>query len=188
MSLFDPFPILETTRLRLRELTVDDAPALFRWQQDPLFMRYLGRDPDASLDATLARLEMIRTAIRDETGITWGLTLRATGELVGSAGLWRWVKPHRYAEIGYQLAPGQWGHGFMSEALPPILQCGFERMDLHRIEANTAPENVASARILTKLGFQLEARLRENWLHNGTFTDSKIYGLLRGEANLTPSL
>ncbi len=186
MSLFDPFPILDTPRLRLRPLGPDDAAVLYRWQQSPDFMRYLSRDPDASLSASLARVELISAAIREETGITWGLTLRTTGALVGTAGLWRWVKPHRYAEIGYQLAPEAWGQGLMTEALPPILQLGFERMQLHRIEANTDPNNHASTRVLGKLGFQLEARLRENWFHNGSFTDSTIYGLLRHEARFPP--
>jgi ribosomal-protein-alanine N-acetyltransferase len=181
MVSFDPFPILETPRLLLRRLGPGDAEALLRIQQDPQVTRFLGRDPDTSLEQILKRIELVDSNVRESAGITWALVLRETGALIGTAGLWRWVKPHRYAEIGYQLASAYWGRGLMTEALLPVLRYGFEVMEVHRIEGNTDPQNGASARVLEKLGFQQEARLRENWFYNGAFTDSVIYGLLRRE-------
>jgi len=179
MISFDPFPVLETPRLFLRRLVPPDAEVIFRLQQDPEVTRYIGRDPDPNLEASLQRIEVIDANIRETNGITWGLVLKETGELIGTAGLWRWVKLHRFVEIGYQLASAYWGRGLMTEALRPILHFGFEVMGVHRIEANTDPANLASARVLEKVGFKQEARLRENWFYNGTFTDSAIYGMLR---------
>lgn len=185
MACFDPFPVLETPRLLLRQILTSDAQAMYDWQQDPQVMRFLGRDPDRTLADATTRIDLITRNLRDEEGIMWGLVRRDTGTFIGTAGLWRWVKANRYAEIGYQMASAHWGQGLMTEALRPVVRFGFQRMDLHRIEANTDPDNLASSRILQKLGFQQEARLRENWLYNGVFTDSAIYGLLRREAELT---
>jgi ribosomal-protein-alanine N-acetyltransferase len=128
-----------------------------------------------------ARIADTTAGVRENTAISWGITLRDGGALAGTAGLWRWNQPHRWAEIGYDLLPEHWGRGLMTEALRPILRFGFEAMDLHRIEANIDPDNRASRRVLERLGFVREAHLRENWLYDGRFTDSAIYGLLRRE-------
>lgn len=182
MACFDPFPLLQTPRVLLRQILPSDAQALYDWQQDPQVMRFLGRDPDRSLSDAAARIDLITRNLQTDEGIMWGLVRRDTGVFFGTAGLWRWVRPHRYAEIGYQMASAHFGQGLMTEALRPVVRYGFETMDLHRIEANTHPENHASARVLQKLGFTQEALLRENWLHNGEFSDSAIFGLLRREA------
>ena len=180
MSRFDPFPTLETPRLRLRALTPEDLDVFAALQADPQVVRYFGRPPLSREDCR-RRLEDIATGIREGTSIRWGLALRDSGELVGSTGFWRWNQGHRWAEVGYELAPSQWGKGLMPEALRATFRYGFEHMELHRVEAQLDPANKASVRVLEKLGFVQEALLRENWFHDGRFTNTPIYGLLRHE-------
>ena len=69
----------------------------------------------------------------------------------------------------------------MREALSALLAYGFVELDLHRIEAELDPRNVASARSLERQGFQREGVLRERWIVNGEIQDSYLYGLLRHE-------
>jgi ribosomal-protein-alanine N-acetyltransferase len=182
MPSFSPFPQLETPRLVLRALTPArpaDLDVVFRIRSDREATRYLGRDPDRSIDASLANLRAVEAAIADGTGIRWGIVTMADGALIGTAGLWRWNEPHRWAELGYDLLPACWGRGYMAEALRAIVRWGFGAANLHRIEANVDPANARSVRVLESLGFSSEGRLRENWLHAGAFTDSQIFGLLR---------
>src|SRR5262245_28103615 len=134
MVTFDPFPTLQTSRLLLRQLVPSDIDVVFRLKSDLEVMTYLGRDPYRSLDDAAQRIADITAAIHDNTSIWWGIILRDTGALVGTAGLWHWNKPHRFAEVGYDLLPEHWGRGLMTEALRPILRFGFDAMDLHRIE------------------------------------------------------
>lgn len=181
MVSFTPFPTLETPRLVLRELVPADVEAIFRIQSNPEVVRYFGRPGHATIAETEKLLGIVFDAQRDVTGIRWGLSLKDTGELAGTCGFWRWNKPHRHAEIGYELAPAFWGRGLMVEALRPILRYGFTQMELHRVEATIDPDNHASQRVLEKLGFKRDALMRENWLHDGKFTDSAIYGLLEQE-------
>ncbi|WP_437734139.1 GNAT family N-acetyltransferase [Sorangium sp. So ce1335] len=181
MALFDPFPVLTTPRLRLRALGPGDAERVFRLRSDPEVTRYLGRAPDSSLADAEQHLAVIREGIRTDAAIYWGITRKESGELVGTGGFWRWNKPHRWAEIGYGLLPELWGQGIMTEALGAMLPFGFESMDLHRVEAQLDPENRASARLLERLGFAREGQQRQNWYHEGRFTDTAVYGLLRGE-------
>jgi [ribosomal protein S5]-alanine N-acetyltransferase len=181
MISFDPFPTLETPRLVLRELVPSDVETIFRIQSNPEVVRYFGRPAHSTLAETEKLLGLVFDGQRDVTGVRWGLSLRDSGALAGTCGFWRWNKQHRFAEIGYEMAPAYWGRGLMVEALGPILRYGFTKMELHRVEAIIDPANQASRRVLEKLGFKRDALLRENWLFEGKFTDSAIYGLLENE-------
>ncbi|WP_437306723.1 GNAT family N-acetyltransferase [Sorangium sp. So ce388] len=181
MASFDPFPVLMTPRLRLRALEPGDAERVFRIQSDPEVVRYAGRGPDRSLADSEQRIAVVIAGVRENTSIRWGITLAESGELIGSGGFWRWNKPHRWAEIGYELLPAHWNRGIMTEALRAILRFGFESMDLHRVEAQLDPENRASARVVERLGFTREGQHRQNWYYDGRYTDTAVYGLLRGE-------
>lgn len=179
MTIFDPFPTLETPRLRLRALTLDDVPRLFAIHTDPRVLRYLGRDADAGLERMHARITEVIAGVADGSSIRWGLTLRDSDALVGSSGLWHWDKPHRWAELGYELAPEAWGKGLMAEANHAILAFAFSPpMGLHRVEARIDPANTQSRRVLEKLGFVAEGLLRESWFHHEVVTDTAVFGLL----------
>lgn len=95
--------------------------------------------------------------------------------------------PNRRAELGFALRRDRWGRGLMTEALPVLLRCGFEKMDLHRVEADVDPRNAASIKQLERLGFRREGYLREGYLRerhhtHGEPRDALFYGLLRHEA------
>lgn len=181
MNSFDPFPVLETPRLILRKLEPSDAEAMFRIHSDPLVTKYFGRDPDTTMEPTLQRLQSVVDALRDHTGIRWGIVRRDDPTLMGSVGFWKWNKPHFYAEIGYELGSAHWNKGYMTEAIRAALRFGFDYMDLHRVEANIDPDNIGSRRTVQKVGFTQEALLRQNWFYAGRFTDSAIYGILKHE-------
>ena len=98
--------------------------------------------------------------------------------MIGMAGLWRIMKEHHRAEIGYTLLPELWNKGLMSEVLKKIIHFGFYEINLHSIEANINPENLASKKVLEKAGFKQEAYFRQNYFYNGQFLDSAIYSLI----------
>ncbi|HRI68159.1 MAG TPA: GNAT family protein, partial [Polyangium sp.] len=179
MHSFNPFPVLETPRLVLREILPSDIDTIRRNSSDPDVLRYLGRDAELSLEAAGQRLQIIFDSIRDHSGIRWGMCLHDDPKLMGTVGFWKWSKAHYYAEIGYEMSPEYWNKGYMTEAIRAALRFGFEHMDLHRVEANIDPDNVGSRRVVEKLGFTHEATLRQNWFYAGRFTDSIIYGLLK---------
>jgi len=99
-------------------------------------------------------------------------------ELIGYVGFWKWVREHFRAEVGFALLPAYWGKGIMYEALDAIIKFGFEKMNLHRIEADVNPDNIPSIKLLEKLNFKQEAYYKENIFLNGKFCDSAIYSLL----------
>jgi ribosomal-protein-alanine N-acetyltransferase len=101
--------------------------------------------------------------------------------LIGSVTLFNLDFNHRRAEIGYALGREHWGQGYMNEALQALLAYAFETLDLHRIEADIDPRNIASIKTVERLGFKREGYLRERWQTNGEIQDAFFYGLLRRE-------
>ncbi|MGK4009172.1 GNAT family protein [Sorangium sp. So ce1036] len=179
MVSFDPFPVLSTPRLRLRAIEPGDAERILRIQSDPEVTRYFGRAPFSALAEAEQRIAVVLEGVRENTSIRWGITLKESHELLGTAGFWRWNKPHRWAEIGFELLPAFWNRGIMTEALRAMLSFGFDVMGLHRVEAQLDPENRACMRVLERLGFAREGLLRQNWWYDGKCTDTAVYGLLR---------
>lgn len=178
---FAIFPVLETERLTLRAVTSADAPDIFRIMSDPRVIRYFGMLPMTALDEAVERVERIQSSFQDHTGIRWGITHRETGQLLGTCGFWRLIKPHYRAEIGYDLAAEWWGKGVMPEAVAAVLTYGFTTMGLHSVEAHIHPANTGSRRVLEKLGFEQEGYFRENYYDvvETRFTDTAVFSLLK---------
>lgn len=178
---FATFPVLTTTRLVLRAPALADAPEIFRIMGDPQVTRYFGSHPMTSLQEAVERVEGIQQAFQEQTGIRWAMTLRDSGQFLGSCGFWRLIKPHDRAEIGYELAPEWWGQGLMVEAIAAVLPFGFATLGLHSVEAQIHPANTGSRRVLEKLGFAQEGYLRENFYDpvEAEFTDTAVFSLLK---------
>jgi ribosomal-protein-alanine N-acetyltransferase len=180
-TVFDVFPVFETERLVLREITPDDAEDVFRIYADPQVMRYWGSAPMRSIDEAHGKIAGIAAAFGEREGIRWAITRKGSNQLIGSCGHWRLIKQHFRSEIGYDLAPEHWGQGIMPEAVGAILRFGFERMGLHSVEAQIEPNNQGSRRVLEKLGFVQEGYFRENFYYDGTFTDTAVFSLLKAD-------
>lgn len=176
--MFDEFPVLKTERLVLREITPGDVNEIFAVYSSDEAMKYFGKDTFKTTDEAYEMIERIRKAFCEKEGIRWGITFKDSDKLIGSGGFWRLVKPHFRAEIGYDLHPDYWGKGIMTEAVKAMIEFGFGKMNLHSVEANTDPQNAASARLLRKNGFVKEGIFRESYFYNGVFYDSHIYSLI----------
>ena len=176
------FPILQTPRLRLREIVDDDAPALLHIHGDAGHMKWFGNDPVADLEGA-KQLVALFAGWRQMAapGTRWAIELRDAPGLIGTCGLFAWHKSWRKCALGYELAPEHTGRGLMREALAAIFDWGFDAMTLHRIEAQVHPLNAPSLRLLQGLGFRQEGLLREVGYWGGRHHDLIQHGLLRQE-------
>ena len=180
---FDPFPILTTDRLVLRQITMDDAEAMFILRSDPEVMAYIPRPIAQTVEDAKALIQTMQTTLDKKEGLVWGISYKNDPKLLGSIGYWRLKHEDRRAEVGYQLNKDFWQQGIMFEALMPILEFAFQNMNCHSIEAIIDPENVASERLLQKCGFVKEGHFRENGFFEGRFIDSAVYSLLKRNFN-----
>jgi len=172
----DVFPALETDRLLLRAPASADAPALFRLYSDARIMRYRGEPLFSGVQEAEALIEKWTALFAEKKGLRWAITLKGDNALIGTAGYKRLVEMQFRGEIGYELDPVRWNRGLMTEALRAVTAWGFRAYGLHSIEANIAPGNAASRRVLEKLGFVQEAHFRQNYYFEGWW-DSVIYSL-----------
>ena len=173
---------LETDRLVLRELHMEDADFLFQEWSDPEVTRFMcDEDPLQKIEQAEDFLRQFQALEKNPNLIWWGIQSKADGGLIGTCGFFRWDQKHHRAEMGYDLSPYSWGQGLMPEALRAILQFGFEEMNLNRIEAMVHVENLRSQRVLTKLGFQREGLLRDYYCREGVYNDQVEYSLLQRE-------
>lgn len=149
---------LETPRLVLRRLSLDDAEAVFTaYAQDPAVSRYTSWAPHGRIDDTRAFLRFYEEGWTHGTVFSWAITCRDDGRLVGISDIR--LEGHR-AEIGYVLAQSAWGHGYATEAARAVVAWGLAQPGLHRIWAVCDVENKASARVLEKVGMTREGCLR----------------------------
>ena len=173
------FPILETERLRLREIVLSDAEAIFTCFSNNDVTRYYGQDPLTKLEQAEQFVEFFAKNYREKRGVRWGIELIETNELIGTIGFNAWSPKHMRAEIGYELQPQYWRKGYATEAVKKVISYGFDNLGLTRIGAIVFLENAASNELLIKLGFEKEGILRNYMYQNGVAYDTNVYSLVK---------
>ncbi|PZO36475.1 MAG: GNAT family N-acetyltransferase [Pseudanabaena frigida] len=179
LDLPEQFLIVQTPRLILRKLVIEDAEDIFAYASDPQVTTYTLWEAHQSIEDTYEYLNNIAFELyRSGKGIDFGIVEKGSNKLIGTCGL-HTTPIHRRAELGYVLARDYWGQGLMTEAAQAAISFGFHVMQLLRIQAFCAVENVGSARVLEKAGMQFEGIL-----HNYVFTkertwDVKMYAVVR---------
>ena len=179
---FDTFPQLETKRLVLRELCSDDMELLFAVLGNEEVTQFYDDEVFRDVSQASEQIEAWAAGFSARRCIRWGIAQRENGEIIGTCGYYGFHSWHKRAGIGYELARSFWRQGIMTEALDAIIEFGFERIGLNRIEAVVMPENKGSVKLLEGLGFHQEGILREyeKWGNKGCI-DLMIFSLLRRE-------
>jgi RimJ/RimL family protein N-acetyltransferase len=144
--------ILETERLLLREFDEGDVGPFYRMGTDPDVTRYTGVGALTSPEHALEIMRAYPLADYRKYGYgRWACVWRPSGEVIGFAGL-KYLADLGEVDIGYRLFPEYWGRGLATEASRAALDYGFDRLGLKEIIGLVAPENLASVRVLVKLG------------------------------------
>lgn len=180
-ELWKVFPQLETERLYLVQLTEDNISELLKIWGDPIVAKYNGFPPMDEVEIKNS-LKFNEDEYRIRRGIRWGLALKSNGQVIGTAGYNRWQTViGNKAMLGADVAKDFWNQGFSSEASKCIIEYGFTQMKLHRIEAETSPENHPAQKVLEKLGFTFEGTLRDAYFWKSKYHTMCLYSLLEHE-------
>ena len=152
--------ILETERLILRRLTLDDLDDLFALYRDPEVRRYF---PEGTLtyDETKEELEWIIDGQYGQHGFgLWATIHKETGKFIGRCGLIPWtIEERSEVEVAYLLDKAYWGQGLGTEAALAIVAYAFEQFQLSRLICLFYPENTGSANIARKMGMTFEKEM-----------------------------
>jgi ribosomal-protein-alanine N-acetyltransferase len=148
---------LLTDRLRLRHYRAEDVTAMFTVFGDPEVMRYSMSGADPSVEATQVRIQRLIDHQQRFGFSLWVVGDRATGAILGDCGL-KQLEEGPEIEVGYRFARSHWGQGFATEAAAASVRYGFTTLGLPRIVAVVEPPNIASLRVLEKVGLKYQCQ------------------------------
>ncbi len=149
---------LETERLLLRESRVEDAHALFAMNAHPEVQRYTGEPPPESVEV-MAKLIVNYQDYQDRGYGRLSCVLKSTSEVIGFCGLKKLPELGGAVDLGYRLTPESWGKGLATEASRACVAHGFETLALERIIGLVYPQNLASIRVLEKVGMRFDGEV-----------------------------
>jgi ribosomal-protein-alanine N-acetyltransferase len=174
-------PQLVTQRLVLRAFQMADAEAVQQLAGDRIIASTTCSIPHPyPAGAAEQWISGQPAAYAEGIGVTFAITLRKSGELVGAMGF-NVNQKNDWAEIGYWIGHPHWGRGYATEALRALIPWTFETMPLNRLQACHFTRNPASGRVMIKAGMRPEGILRQRVKKWGVFEDIAIYSILRPE-------
>jgi|SRR5690554_1024766 len=154
---FTPFPTLISERLYLRNIEESDCNTILFLRSDLEVNKFIERPEHRKTKNKADAIKFIKELnenIENNKSIAWGITLKGDPQIVGTICLWNFSQDNKTAEVGYDLNPEFQGKGIMSEALRLIVDFGFNKLNITKIEAFTHNQNESSKRLLEKNGFQ----------------------------------
>jgi ribosomal-protein-alanine N-acetyltransferase len=148
---------IETERLILRKIEEYDLQGIFELDSDPEVHRYLGEKPIKSIEESKSIVNYIRKQYEEDGIGRWAVVDKMTNEFIGWSGL-KYEKEVRkemfYYDLGYRLKKKFWGKGIATETALESLKYGFQVMNLEEIYAGAHIENIASNKVLQKVGLK----------------------------------
>ncbi len=157
--------ILETERLILRELSIEDAQHFYDLNTDPLVIRYTGDAAFENVEAAKSFLENYEQYKKYGYG-RWATILKSTGEWIGWCGL-KYEIQIAETDLGYRFFRKHWGKGYATESAEASLKYGLEHLGLKRIIGRSFKENLPSIKVLQKIGMVYEKDLMLDGVHPG---------------------
>lgn len=176
---FASLPELETSRLVLRPLKMKDAKDIFAYASDPDVARYVLWEPHKTVADTRNYIRYIRALYHRGLPASWAVTLRESGQVIGTIGFMWYSDANSAAEIGYSFSKAHWNMGYATEALRAVIDSVFRTLPVNRLEAQHDVRNPASGRVMEKCGMRKEGVLRQRIKNKGEFVDVALWSFLR---------
>lgn len=153
MTLFNPFPILETENLSLRRMAAEDTEDIFQMRKDPRMIEFTDSKLDENLEETSSYIAKMDSGVEEGKWIIWAIEHKSSKKVIGSISIWNMDIKEESAELGYGIIPEYQNRGFMKEALLRVANYGFEVMKLKMLDAYTGEKNMNSIKLLESCNF-----------------------------------
>jgi [ribosomal protein S5]-alanine N-acetyltransferase len=182
---FKEIPVLETERLLIRKIELNDVDDLFEVFSDPEVTHHMTWEVSKTKEETLKNfITVVMERHKKGESVDWSIVHKDSKKVIGNCAFVGWSDQHSKAEIGFVLNKHYWGKGFASEVLKELIRFGFEVIQLNRIEGVCDPDNVGSEKVMQKVGMKFEGLLRKNEYIKGEFRDTKVFSILKEEYSL----
>lgn len=175
--------LIETDRLILRKLRLDDSEAAFQnWTSDSKVTEFLRWPTHYSIDTTQEIIKMWVDNYAEDNFYQWAIVLKdGNDKPIGTIGVVDQNEELDILHIGYCIGSKWWHKGITSEALSAIIQFFFEEVKANRIESQHDPHNPNSGKVMLKCGLKYEGTLREADISNKGVVDAAMYSILASE-------
>lgn len=181
-DIFDNLPELETERLILRKITMEDIDDIHTYASNPEVSKYVFWNAHDTREVTEKYVKMILALYEEGKIAPWGIQYKKNHTLIGTADFVSWQPQHKTAEIGYGLSKDYWGLGIATEAAKELIRFGMSEMDLVRVQAKCIVANKGSERVMEKAGMEFEGILRKFIYVKGAHYDVKMYANIKDDA------
>ncbi|TWT08516.1 GNAT family N-acetyltransferase [Planococcus sp. CPCC 101016] len=180
-EIYRQLPEIDTERLLLRKIKMNDASDLFEYASQPAVCTFVPWQMHQSIEDSKAFLSLILDGYDQQSKLTWAIELKNSNKMIGTIDFFNWSQKRYKVEIAYVLSPQYWGKGLMAEAANALLSFGFKNMELNKVEASIMLENQQSQRLAEKLGMVREGVARQHMIMKGSFVDMAMYAVLKSE-------
>lgn len=170
--------ILETDRLLIRPINIDDKHEIFKYRHDKEANKYQGWIPETIEDVELFICEVSKQINVPGSWFQLVIVDKETQVIVGDLGIHFIDSENKQAEIGCTLNKDFQKKGFATESLKRVIDYLFNELNKHRIITSIDPDNENSIRLVERIGFRKEAHFVESLLINGKWVDDLIYALI----------
>lgn len=182
MDLTSKYKTVEGKIFKLRPYKLRDSQGLFSLLTNQDVLRYFSTPKLESIEEAQSLIQDYLEGVKKGNSLRWAIADKETDEFIGMMGFRKFQWENYRGEVGYGLFPEYWGKGLIKEALGLAIQFAFSELNLHSIEAQVDPNNIASAKVLEKLGFKQEAYHKQNHYFDGQFWDTVVYSLVNSES------
>lgn len=177
----DGQPDIESARLLMRKLRIDDATDMFEWAKDVNVTQFLSWEPHKTVDDSRRYIQKLIEGYARQEFAGWGVEYKPEKKLVGAFRAYNFVPQHQRAEISAAVNRRYQSRGVMTEVIDLFFNFAFQELPINRIEGIILTENTASQRMVAKLGMTYEGDLKQYYYIRGVYRDCKLFRMLREE-------
>ena len=178
LRLMDPYPVIETGRLRLRRVFREDVEDLYETTSDPRVTKYEPWGP-YDREETAQMIENVLAQLESGLCTEWAVERKDDAKVLGLIHLNKIDFFNRSAEVGYWLTRKCWGQGYATECLKALGEYALNTLRMDEIVAICHPENLASLRVLEKAGYRYQKTLPAYVSLRGKTADCLQYHITR---------
>jgi len=174
---FLKFTSIETDRLIIRKMKMDDIDDIFCFTSDPEMLKFTPMyDLSKNKEGLSQYIKKVLKNYKDGNPEYWAVVYKKINKVIGIVTID--ISSKHRGDIGYAICRKYWGKGFATEAAKAIIDFGFNTLGLKRIEGACDPRNIASVKVLKKLGMKYEGLLKSYSCMRGEFCDRKLYAII----------
>ena len=181
LNIFYDLPCIETERLLLRKVQLEDLFDLYEIYSDPEVIKYIPSECDTCLEDTYKWIGWRLQKYKNGLPTPWVVVLKEAHKVIGLVGFCEWNQSHKCASLMVVEARNYWRCGYMTEALAILFHYSFTYWGLNRIESLVHPENHKALQMHAKFGFRRIGEIPECCYYRGNYCDRVLFTMLKSD-------